>query len=166
MSNLDFVTDLNPGKVVEAAPEQSYGLLPKGSYNALIHSAEVVDTKAGNGKMVKVRLDITGHVDDGSGKGRVVFDQIILQHPSDKAVEIGREKFSRLCVACGFENRAPKDTRELVGKAVECYVTVEKGTGKYEDQNRVSSYTAASGGAVGAGGGNIPDFADDEDVPF
>lgn len=171
MSNLSFVNNLNPSQVVENAPEPNYDVLPKGSYNAMIHSAEVVDTNAGNGKMVKIRLDITGHVDDGSGAGRVVFDQIILQHPSERAVEIGRERFSRLCVACGFETRAPSDTRELVGKAVECYLKVEKGgvnpktQEKYDDQNRVASYTKPSGSAPGATSA-IPDFANDDDIPF
>lgn len=153
MSDLDFMgNEFDPNEAAKNAG--GFDPLPRGWYYGRITEAEVQDTKAGNGKMVFVRLDIEGP----KGAGRVVFDRMLVQHPSEEAVEIGRGRFGALCVAAGFETK-PNDTKELLGKTVGAKLGIEKSE-EYGDRNTVDTYREHEGGA---------DYAqsfDDDKVPF
>lgn len=153
MSDLDFMgNEFDPESASEAVG--SFEPLPSGWYYGKITEAEVQTTKAGDGKMVFVRLDIEGP----KGAGRVVFDRMIVAHPNDKAVEIGQGRFGTLCLAAGFD-RKPNDTKELLGKTVGARLTIEKSE-EYGDRNNVQTYREHEGADQYAGS------FDDDEVPF
>lgn len=144
----------------EAGPSGDFPPVPKGTYRVKVVNAEVKETKAGNGEMLKVRLDIIGpeHV------GRVVFDDILIKHTSPDAQRIGRERFATLARACGLKN--PRGTDPLLGHEIDAFVKVEKNE-QHGDRNRVSFYSSPKPqngfdtGATGASAG-----FNDDDVPF
>jgi hypothetical protein len=66
-----------------------------------------------------------------------VFQNVILQHESEKAKAIGRGMFKDICVACGITGPVT-DLSVLLYKKLHLRVGVEKDkTGEYGDKNRV-----------------------------
>ena len=156
MSDLDFMgDDFDPVKEAEEAGDGDFKPLPVGWYSGVITEAKIEDTKAGNGKMVGIRLDVEGP----THAGRVIFDRIIVAHPSEKAVAIGRARFGQLCVSAGFEKK-PNDTKALLGKRIEFKLKIERSK-EYGDSNRVQAYRKSSGTT------EVADVSfDDDDIPF
>lgn len=160
MSNLSYLYDdgYDTTKAAEeAGPSGDFGPVPKGTYRVKVVSAETKETKAGNGEMLKVRLDIIGP----NNAGRVIWDDILIKHPSEEAQRIGRERFATLCRASGLRN--PKTTDELQGKEVDAFVKVETSE-QYGDRNRVSFYSTAQ--AATSFTSPAPMAGADNDVPF
>lgn len=160
MSDLDFLgQDFNPQKAVVdgGGAGDDYSPLPPGWYHVTVSAAEVQDTKAGNGKMVFFRLDVTGP----SHAGRVLFDRQVVAHPNPDAVRIGRARFGEACLAAGFDTK-PSDTKAFIGRSFEVKVKTERSK-QYGDQSRPVAYRASKGvaGVDGAGG-----YVADEDIPF
>lgn len=143
----------------EAGPSGDFGPVPKGTYRVKVVSAETKETKAGNGEMLKVRLDIIGP----TNAGRVVWDDILIKHPSEEGQRIGRERFATLCRAGGLRN--PKSTDELLGKEVDAFIKVETSE-QYGDRNRVSFYSAAQPSTGFKSTSSAPAFEAHDDVPF
>jgi hypothetical protein len=92
--------------------------LPAGWYLSTIHSAEVRQTKAGNGQYIKVRYDLVG----GEHANRVVFGNLNLKNASEKAQEIGRQQLGELMRAIGLPTI--QDTDQLVGGVLEIKLSV------------------------------------------
>ena len=162
MSDLSFLYEngFDTDKAAEeAGPSGDFSPIPKGTYRVKVVSAETNETKAGNGLMLKVRLDVAGP----TNAGRVVFDDILIKHPSEKAQQIGQERLATLCRAAGLKNT--KDTGPLVGKEVDAFVKVESDE-QYGDRNRVSFYSAADAGVQFSGSTGVVDGFNDDDVPF
>ena len=157
MSNLGFIQNFVPSDEAKNASGGEFLPIPKGNYIMRITQADVVDTKAGDGKMVKLRLDVEGP----SNVGRVIFDQILVASTPAKqeAVDIGRAKFGALCEACGFTDAPPSDTSQLIGHVVEAYIKIEPAKNGYDARNGVGSYSRAA-----AGSGS--DASVDDDIPF
>ena len=142
----------------EAGPSGDFSPIPKGTYRVKVVSAETNTTKAGNGEMLKVRLDVLGP----EHSGRVVFDDILIKHTSEEAQRIGRERFATLCRGAELAN--PKSTDLLVGKELDAFIKIETDE-KYGDRNRVSFYSRvepANGFVASPVGGGF----NDDDVPF
>jgi hypothetical protein len=161
MSDLSFL--YGDGFDTDKAAEEAGGggdfsPIPKGTYRVKVVQADTKPTKAGNGSMLKVRLDVLGP----QHAGRVVFDDILVKHTSEDAQRIGRERFATLCRAAGIAN--PKDTSVLVGKEVDAFIKVETDA-QYGDRNRVSFYSPAESGVSFSGSSSAVAFTDD-DVPF
>ncbi len=119
----------------------SYDLVPAGWYSAKITESELMDTKAGTGQYIKLRLDITGpeHV------GRCVWANINIRNPSAKAEEIGQRQLGEIMRAIG--RASVSDTDELIGGELSIKVAIRKskeGDG-YGDQNDVRGYKAIDG---------------------
>ena len=87
----------------------SYGAIPAGWYNATIQKAELKPTKAGNGRLIGLRLTITGP----THQGRVVFCNLNINNPNPQAEEIGRQQLGEIMRAIGLARVG--DTDELVG---------------------------------------------------
>lgn len=160
MADLSFM--YNDGFDTDKAAESAGGdfsPIPKGTYRVKVVGVEPKETKAGNGQMLKVRLDVLGP----QHAGRVVFDDILVEHTTADAQRIGRERFATLCRAAGLKN--PKNTEPLLGKEVDAFVKVETDK-EYGDRNRVGFYSAPKGfsGANGATGASAG--FEDDDVPF
>lgn len=134
-----------------------YAPVPKGTYRVKISSADVSKTKAGNGEMLKVRLDIVGP----AHAGRVIFDDILIVHPSEAAQRIGRERLATLARATGLTN--PANTDPMIGKEVDAFIKIEKDE-QYGDRNKVSFYSAPSTGGLTSAGASAG--FDDADIPF
>ncbi len=83
--------------------------LPAGWYTVTITQAELKDTKAGNGQYIKLRYDVTGP----THQGRVVFGNLNIKNPNQKAEEIGRQQLGDIMRAIGLAKVT--DTDQLIG---------------------------------------------------
>jgi hypothetical protein len=80
--------------VEPAAPHE---LLPPGKYFAQIVRSEMQATKAGDGQMLWLELDVL----DGPHRGRKLWDRLNLVNPSRQVVEIAQRQLSAICHAVG-----------------------------------------------------------------
>ena len=117
--------------------------LPAGWYLATIHSAEVRQTKAGNGQYIKLRYDIVG----GEHGGRVVFGNLNTRNSSEKAQEIGRQQLGELMRAIGLPTI--QDTDQLVGGTLEIKLSVRDDP-QWGVSNEVKGFRAANHSAPAA----------------
>ena len=115
--------------------------LPDGWYNATITSAQIGETKAGDGKYIKVRYDITGP----SHQGRVIFSYLNIKNASTKAEEIGRAQLGEIMRAIGLAKVT--DTDQLIGGNLGIKLSVK--TGEYAG-NEIKGFRALSGAAPAA----------------
>lgn len=145
-------------KAAESASTGDFSPIPRGTYRVKVAQADTQPTKAGNGEMLKVRLDVVGP----QHAGRVVFDDILIVHPKEDAQRIGRERLATLCRAAALRN--PENTELLVGKEVDAFIKIETDA-QYGDKNKVSFYSTPSGGSLNGATGASSGFNDD-DIPF
>lgn len=142
-----MTTELEMPFEPEKEEGSSFDLIPPGKYRGEIEDAQVVTTKNGNGQMVKLRWKIT----EGQQENRVVFQNIIVQHTSADAQKFGRRRFKDLCVALNI-TESVKDLEMLCFKPCLIFVGIEKGSGEYADQNRISRMlplpSAGNGGTL------------------
>ena len=117
--------------------------LPAGWYLATIHSAEVRQTKAGNGQYIKLRYDIVG----GEHASRVVFGNLNTKNASEKAQEIGRQQLGELMRAIGLPTI--QDTDQLVGGTLEIKLSVRDDP-QWGVSNEVKGFRAANHSAPAA----------------
>jgi hypothetical protein len=117
--------------------------LPAGWYLATIHSAEVRQTKAGNGQFIKLRYDIVG----GEHGGRVVSGNLNTKNASEKAQEIGRQQLGELMRAIGLPTI--QDTDQLVGGTLEIKLSVRDDP-QWGVSNEVKGFRAANHSAPAA----------------
>lgn len=95
--------------------------LQNGEYIAICESADVRQTRAGNGQYLNCKFVVA----DGPCKGKVVWQMFNFENPSEVAQRIGREQLSRLCKAVGFKDGDKlTSTDMIVGKPLR--VTVEQ----------------------------------------
>lgn len=95
---------------IEAAAGSS--VLPPGKYVVKVAEAKVEDTKAGTGKVLKVRL---------SSKAGVIMDNLNLANPSAEATRIGLEQLKALLVNGGHpdpDNIGQHGVQSIVGLTV------------------------------------------------
>lgn len=127
-------------KVGDVEPSSDFDPVPAGWYTATVANAELKDTKAGTGKYISVRFDITGP----AHQGRVVFTNLNLVNPNPKAEEIGRQQLDQLMRATGLG--VVQDTDQLIGGTCQVKVTVKRDE-QYGDGNEIKAYKAIEGGA-------------------
>ena len=113
--------------------------LPAGNYEVLIASTEVKETASGNGKYLKIELQIP---EGQKFAGRKLFDNLNIWNPSDKASQFAKGTLSAICRAVGIPT--PDDSSDLHGKRLLATVVVENREG-YGPQNRIKSYHALPG---------------------
>ena len=89
--------------------DRNFEPLPAGWYTAVVNGAEVKVTKAGTGKYIAVRYDITGP----THQGRVVFGNLNIKNPNPTAEKIGREQLGEIMRAVGLAT--VQDTDQLIG---------------------------------------------------
>jgi len=116
-------------------PESEFEALPAGEYRAVVIESERKPTKAGNGHLLQVKLQII----DGPHKNRTVFDRFNLWNASNVAAEIAKQQFAGLCKAVNVLQ--PKDSSDLHMKPFMVKLTVKEYDGK--DRNEVKGYKAA-----------------------
>ncbi len=123
-------------------PAKEYEVLPPGKYTCLIEDAELKDTKAGTGKLVKLTLSVI----EGQFKGRKLFPNINIFNPSEECQRMGIAQLSSLgrAAVCYPVN----DTADLKDKVIIAVVKVKKRKDTGEDQNEVRTYESPSAGNV------------------
>lgn len=124
--------------------------IPAGEYTVRIAESEIKQTKAGTGEYIKLRLDVIGP----SHEGRVLFTNLNIKNPSQKAEEIGRQQLGAVMRAINLPSIS--DTDQLVGGTLAVKVTVKQDE-QYGPSNEVKSFKAAGGSpspAPAASGGS------------
>jgi hypothetical protein len=114
-------------------PNEGFDVIPAGEYDAVIVGSEVKATSSGEGKMLKLELQILS----GQFQNRKLFDNLNLWNKSDKAVQIARGTLSAICRAINV--LTPSDSTELHNKPLRVKIKIEK-SAEYGDQNRIASY--------------------------
>jgi hypothetical protein len=89
--------------------DRNFEPLPAGWYSAVVNGAEIKVTKAGTGKYIAVRYDITGP----THQGRVVFGNLNIKNANPTAEKIGREQLGEIMRAIGLAT--VQDTDQLIG---------------------------------------------------
>jgi hypothetical protein len=125
---------------VDALPvsNNNFEPLPEGWYNATITGAEIKATKAGDGKYIAVKYNITGP----SHQGRVIFGNLNIKNASTKAEEIGRQQLGEIMRAIGLAKVS--DTDQLIGGNLSIKLSMK--TGEYAG-NEVKAFRALNGAA-------------------
>lgn len=134
MANLGFNVNVN-----DLPEEQNFEPIPAGEYSVAVSSAELKDTSAGTGKFISLKLTVTGP----SHEGRILFSNINIQNPSQKAEEIGRQQLGSVMRAIGLANLT--DTDQLIGGNMAVRVVVGEYNGM--PKNEVKGYKAINGSA-------------------
>lgn len=117
---------------IESLPE-----LPADSYICEIIKTDVMTTKDGHGRYIKIRFQVK----EGEFKGRSIYQNFNTMNRNDQAVEIGKRYLSILCTSIGIESF--EDTDELLS----CQVIVKVGA-----ENKLKTFYKS-------------DFVDDK-IPF
>jgi hypothetical protein len=122
------------------AQQTSFDVLPDGWYSATITGAEIKETKAGTGEYVAIKYSITGP----THQGRVVFGNLNLKNPNQKAEEIAREQLGQILMSIGV----PKitDTDQLIGGNLSIKLSTRKSE-QYGDSNDIKGFKAVAGSA-------------------
>jgi len=116
-----------------------FDVWPAGEYDVCIVSSVVETTKAGNGKFLKLELQIL----NGQFQNRKIFDRLNLWNPNQQAVTIAQGTLSAICRAVGV--LTPQDSSELHNKPLRCKVVVRK-SDEYGESNEVKAYKPRSAG--------------------
>lgn len=119
--------------------DNNFDPIPAGWYSATIAGAEVKPTKAGTGRYISVRFDITGP----THQGRVMFTNLNIQNPSPKAEEIGLQQLGSVLLAIGIAKI--KDSDQLIGGNLQIKVTVKDDPQYGRPGNEVKAYRAIAG---------------------
>lgn len=129
-----------PINLNELPEAQNYSSLPEGDYAVTIKTAEVKQTKAQNGSYLRLRLDVTGP----THAGRVLYANVTLQNPNEKAEEIGRRQMGDIMRALRISTFS--DTDQLIGGNLRVKVVATK-SDQYGEGNEVKSFKSLEGSA-------------------
>jgi hypothetical protein len=88
-------------------PSEGFEPLPAGKYNAVITDSETRENKAGTGSYLRLTFQIM----DDPYQGRLLWENLNLEHPNAQAVQIAQGKLSAICRAVGVLQ--PQDSQEL-----------------------------------------------------
>ena len=128
-------------------PHKTYEPIPPGNYLAMIVESELVDNAARTGAYLKLQWQIL----EGDYQGRVVFDNLNLDNPSVKAVEIAQRRLSAICHACG--KLQINDSEQLHNVPCVIKVGISPAKGDYTAQNNVKGYESNAGAVAPAAAG-------------
>ena len=145
----------------------SWRALPDGEYACEVVESDYRRTKAGNGMVLKLKLEIL----EPEYRSRHFFDHMTLEHPNADTVRIARAQLKRIALAV----RHP--TPNLIGDSVELHnvpmmvkLTREKAKGNFGDadgyENRVMSYRPMGATVAAQTTGTRPQTAADDSIPF
>lgn len=114
----------------------------EGTYLAQIVDSQMKPTKAGNGEYLALKVEVL----EGEHKGRTVYDNLNLNNPSEKAMEIAYQTLSAIGHATGVMNIT--DSEQIHHKPMRVTFAVD---GSY---TRIKGYEPA--GAKPAASGAMP----------
>jgi len=131
MADISF---LNLGEMQEIPTMQDASVLPAGWYNVIVTESDVKDTKAFDGKYLKLTVKVL----KGDFKGRLVFLNINLENKNEIAKQIGLRQLGSLLKALGLP--AINDTSSLHNIPFCLKLKIRKQDG-YDDQNEIAMIT-------------------------
>lgn len=131
----------------DVEPAKPFEPLPPGKYRAHVIESEMAVTRAGDGQMLKLTLEIL----DGPHARRKLWDQLNLVNPNSQAMEIAQRTLSAICHATGQLQVA--DSEQLHFKPLRVTVKYEpEGNDKrgvwQNARNRIAGYERADGGPM------------------
>lgn len=135
MGNLGF--SFRPDEVPES--EYSGEPIPAGRYRLVVVEAEVMDTKAGTGRIIKIKTEVDG----GDYHGRVIWEQFNIANQSAQAQAIGLQQFKYFCNAIGLAQ--VDDTSEILFKPFFGEVRVDPAKGEFQAKNFIKKYVVIAG---------------------
>jgi len=118
-------------------------IIAAGNYVAQIIESSLAETKAGNGKMLKLTWEII----DGPLAKRRVWENLNIINPNPDAQAIAERSLKRICVAVGHTG-VLTNSEALHFKPCEITVAIKPAEGQYGEQNVVKGYKGV--GAAGA----------------
>lgn len=120
--------------------EQDYSPIPPGSYDVEIQKVSLEDTKAGNGKYLKLMVKII----NPKYVGRLLFTNITVSNPNPVAEEIGEQKIMTLVRAGKLENFTITNRQMLVGVKFNCTVELcnSEWNGTITQRNEIKYFRA------------------------
>jgi len=130
------MANLNGFDASKVEPAGDFSPIPAGEYTAIIESSEMVDTKAGTGKFLKLVFKVA----EGEYKGKSLFARLNLQNPNEVAVRIAKAELSSICRAVGV--MTPKDSVELHNLPLILTVAIESRSDNGEPTNVIKGYHA------------------------
>lgn len=118
----------------------TYEPMPVGDYELLCVECGVVPTKKNpDNLMVKIQWQVLGTVaEPGKHKGRRVFCNYMIKHPSQKALAIAGAQLKKLGKAAGFGDNS-YEPEDLQNKTVYAELKIED-KGDYGLQNVIRKY--------------------------
>lgn len=135
----DFGFNLSDYNDADTGPSD-YSPIPPGVYTLLIDSAEVKQTKAGD-DMLKIAF----RVEDGEFAGRLVFENLVFGHSSEKVQNIARSKMAAIQRGLGKEC---KNASDFVGGVITGKIGISPAKDNYGPSNRLDR--VVEGGAAPA----------------
>ena len=134
MANLGTTFDAN-----QVSPETGFDPIPAGDYTAFIKESEMKQTKKGDGNYLSLTIEIL----EGQYKGRNLWDNLNLQNPNQKTVQIAQSTLSQICRATG--QMQVTDSQELHNKPMIVTIGFQKGD---QSQNQIKKYKKLDGGST------------------
>ena len=121
-----------------------YEPIPEGTYTVKLTKSEEKATKSGNGSYINATFEVV----EGDHSGRLIFQKFLIDHPSAKAVEIGKNQLNKFLGAVGVRNGLAdleEDTTrlsEFTNKLVNAKVKIElPNDPKYSAQNKITNFS-------------------------
>lgn len=138
----------------------SFDPIPAGEYIATIEGAELMLTKAkegrpaGAGQYINLKLKIEAP----THANRVVFGIVNIRNANPEAERIGRTQLGNIQRALGIATL--QDTDQLIGGRIAIKVAIKAATEKYPAGNEVKAYKAVDGAAAPKpAASTVPSFA-------
>lgn len=124
-------------------PNEGFDIMPAGEYDAAIVASEVKQTTNGDGKYLKLELQIL----NGQYQNRKVWDNLNIWNPNAQAVQIAKGTLSAICRAVNV--LTPNDSAELHNKPLRVKLAVKKDA-EYGDRNVIKAYKPRQAGPAPA----------------
>ncbi len=134
----------------QVEPNAPFVAIPPGDYPMQIIASAMEPTSKGNGRFLKLELEIT----DGEHKGRKTYDRLNLENPNQQAVDIARRTLSAICHGVGV--LTVTDSEQLHFKPMEVKLAVVPRKDKQgnivpgEMSNEVKGYKPLGGAGAGS----------------
>jgi hypothetical protein len=111
--------------------------IPAGHYAVVCERAEETVTKSTNTEAIKFAWSVA----EGKHKGRWLWDQCNVDHPTESYAKREAKRFQDICK--GTKTLSPKTAGDFPGTACTVEVTIEPASNGYEAKNRIKSYLPA-----------------------
>ena len=107
----------------------------------MVTDSEVVDTKSGTGKLLKMKNEVDG----GPYHGRIVWDQLNIANASPEAQSIGLRQLADLFIATGAMKSNRSDVLHFKPYMGDVRIEAREG---YEPRNVIKKYKPIAPGAA------------------